>query len=138
MLNLLANALRMFADALDPPCPVKVEREKISARYQEALAKVEHTSKLDGYNSKFGFRPGSKQSVIAGMLASNGFDVDATIAKLAPLVGSHPTLTFTQNVGGERQPIPVGTPEDDSQTFSQFGRLRKTAFAVRRSLRSDA
>ena len=85
-------------------------------------------------NRKHGFRAGSKQEYIANALRQNGLSTDKTREALTDRVGKIPALTFTQNVDGTRQPLPMGQPTDDSQAVTQHGRLLKTILSVRRSL----
>ena len=81
-----------------------------------------------------GFRPGSKQEYIAQALRENDMDAVKTRKALQDKIGVVPALTFTQNVEGNRVPLPMGTPNDDSQAQTQHGRAIKTIFAVRRAL----
>jgi hypothetical protein len=85
-------------------------------------------------SSRSGYRPGSKQDVIARALGQNGMSVARTMAALADRIGEIPALTFTQNVNGTRAPLPMGTPNDDTQQPTQYGRALKTVYAVKREL----
>jgi energy-coupling factor transporter ATP-binding protein EcfA2 len=85
-------------------------------------------------NRRSGFRPGSKQEIIANALRANNMDPEATRKALADQIGMAGALTFTQNQNGGRVPYPMGSPDDDGQQLTQFGRALKTIFAVRRSL----
>lgn len=81
-----------------------------------------------------GFRPGSKQEVLANALRQNDLDPTKTLAAVADQIGKTPALTFTKNENQRRIPLPVGGLADDSQTETQFGRCLKTIYAVRRAL----
>jgi len=83
-----------------------------------------------------GFRPGSKQEYIANALREHGMDLERTREALKDKIGKIPALTFKANIDGGRQPLPLGTPEDDTQQETQHGRAIKTMFAVRRALLS--
>jgi hypothetical protein len=129
MLNLLAATLRTVADAIDPPATTKSERQQ----RQERFAKI---AAAHGASSEYGFRAGSKQAIIAEALSQTNGDVDAAVERLAPMLWEG-TIEFCQNEHGTRTPLPLGDSLDDSQTPTQFGRLRKTAKAVNRVLKAS-
>jgi hypothetical protein len=115
------------------------QREQQQQQKQDNRQNEQHEQKEDmedenkRQNRRSGFRPGSKQEIIANMLRANDMDPEKTKRALADQLGKG-ELNFKQNQDGQRVPYPMGSLNDDSQQLTQFGRLTKTIFAVRRSL----
>lgn len=82
------------------------------------------------------YRDGSKEKIIAEALIKHNLDREKAYQEIKDQIGQKP-LEFTQNIGGGREPLPLGSDFDPSSERTQKGRTRKTINDVARALKQQ-
>lgn len=71
------------------------------------------------------YRDGSKEQIIAQALIDNDMNKQRAYDQIKDQIGEHP-LEFMGNVGGGREPLPIGSDYDGASERTQKGRCKKT------------
>lgn len=135
---------RQILDAIEKKHPRNKNGEGEDQKQEQKQDQQEEKKDNGGRQE---FKSGTKEDVIANALRSHGMDVERTMAALthaddyrdateytSAKIGRNNPLIFRQNVGGGRSALAQGKFHDRTDQDTQFGRARKTVYAVKRQM----
>lgn len=81
------------------------------------------------------YREGSKEQIIAQALIDNDMNKQRAYDQIKDQIGQQP-LEFMGNVGGGREPLPIGSDYDGASERTQKGRCKKTISDVANAMQN--